>query len=96
MTMKRIDNPEEVEFSTDDGFLCVFDMCWNRLDSKENPIICRTECEDWHIVSLAELQRQYGDLLIVVFESHLNGSVYRLGNYSDGLWYEVGSLAGFA
>lgn len=62
----------------------------------ENPIKYRVECDDWRLVTLAELQKQYGDLLIVVYESFLGGSVYRLDNYVDGKWYEVGSLAGFA
>lgn len=94
--MKKIDIPGEVELCLDDGFCEVFDLMWNRLDSEENPIKFRTEHEDWHMVTLAEIQQQFGDRLVVVFETHLDGTIYRLGNYSDGKWYKVGNLCGFA
>lgn len=94
--MERIDIPGNVEICLNDGFCEVFDLMWNRLDSEENPIKCRTECKDWQVVTLAEIQQQYGDRLIVVYETFLDGAIYRLGNYSDGKWYKVGTLCGFA
>lgn len=92
-------DPNQIQFSLDDGNLIVMDMGWNRLD-EEQPVQFRTECGDWNIVTLKEIEEQYreksGGRLIVVYETYLDGAVYRLGNYTDGKWYKIGELYGFA
>ena len=34
--------------------------------------------------------------ILLITESYLDGTIYRYGNYGDDLWYEVGSMVGFA
>lgn len=34
--------------------------------------------------------------IVVLNESYMAGDVYRYGNYNDGEWWKIGSLAGFA
>lgn len=34
--------------------------------------------------------------ILLIAESYLSGTIYRYGNYGDDLWYEVGSMVGFA
>ena len=37
-----------------------------------------------------------GGTILLITESHLDGTIYRYGNYGDDLWYEVGNMVGFA
>lgn len=64
-----------------------------------------------HIVQVFEYDEPmtFGDILgkcidngyevgtiLLITESHLDGTIYRYGNYGDDLWYEVGNMVGFA
>ena len=44
---------------------------------------------------IAEQLEQYG-LITVIVDSPLEGVIYQHGNYSDGEWYEIGQLCGYA
>lgn len=54
-------------------------------------------------LSLDDIWKQYKEnmngaspLLTVVYESSLDGVIYQYGNYSDGKWYKIGELRGYA
>lgn len=105
--MNRIDNPEEVVFMRDGAETHVFDFSWGRIDTRYDPIQWKTDKADpesdeydFSYTTLADIYEQYkqksGGFMIVVSETFLHGEVYRIGNYSDGKWWKIGTLVGFA
>ena len=34
--------------------------------------------------------------ILVISESYMTGDIYRYGNYTDGEWWKIGKLEGFA
>lgn len=39
---------------------------------------------------------RYGQVVTVIMEQHLEGRIYRYGNYFDGKWYQIGTTCGYA
>lgn len=35
-------------------------------------------------------------VILVISESYMTGDIYRYGNYTDGEWWRVGKMEGFA
>lgn len=61
----------------------------------------RTIDEDglkFDILTLSEIVEQLGSnqIITIINEKPLSGSVWQYGNYSDGSWREIGKLEGYA
>lgn len=57
---------------------------------------------DNHIYTLEDclnIARKNGytmGVILVISESYMTGDIYRYGNYTDGEWWRVGKMEGFA
>lgn len=50
-------------------------------------------------INALELAEGYGyekGVIIMICEDEMSGTVYKYGNYDDGLWYQVGTTCGYA
>lgn len=85
-----IGKPEEVIFY--DGYVII-------IEGRKHGVIhnkwINPECGD-EMPSLADIQKEFPNANLVIWESYMTGSVYRLGNHESGKWERIGILAGFA
>ena len=105
--MERIDNPSEVEVFLFDGVAAagVYVGTMDCLCSVRDHLKWRDDAEmtdgfgePVKVLTLAEIKAQLSDyaLVTVIVDGMLSGVIYRVGNYSDGAWYQIGELAGYA
>jgi hypothetical protein len=100
--MSKYDKVENATFY--DGFLYII---YAKEQTDETKMGCEMGCEKiciipelvdfddpaWTLKSIAE---KYPSVSIVIYESWLNGDVYRYGNHKAGEWERVGEMIGFA
>lgn len=42
------------------------------------------------------INKQYSEIITVIIDSSLNGSIWQYGNYRDGKWHQIGTTIGYA
>ena len=88
----KITNPDDVIFC--DGILKILYRRFS--DNKllvEEIILCAEFDEP---VTLGEIQENYQEVTMVIFEEPLKGDIYKFNNYRQREWTKVGSTIGYA
>lgn len=81
----------------------IITVIW-RVDRKLSPdkihgVVIYHQGEYDKLISLADIQKQYPKVSMVIAENGLDGKVYRFGNSLENgipLWEEVGKMQGYA
>lgn len=93
--MSKYDKVENATFY--DGFLyIIYEKGETEMGCER--MILLPECQDyddpeWTLKKIAE---KYPTVIMVIYESWLNGDVYRYGKYKPGEWVREGEMIGFA
>lgn len=105
--MEEIKNPSDVEIFLFDGVSAagVYVGTMDCLCSVRDILKWRNDAEmtdafgePVKVLTLAEIKEQLSNyaLVTVIVESAMSGVIYRVGNYSDNAWWQIGELAGYA
>ena len=105
--MERIKNPSDVEIFLCDGVSAagVYVGSMDCLCSVRDSLKWRNDAEmtdgfgePVKVLTLAEIKEQLSNyaLVTVIVESAMSGVIYRVGNYRDDSWWQIGELDGYA
>lgn len=88
---KNITLWEDVKIIFDDKYIKLF----NDIEPDyENNCMKGLTLED--CLNIARKNGYTMGVILVISESYMTGDIYRYGNYTDGEWWRVGKMEGFA